>query len=112
MEARFEMGEVLLTASILEVLSQFLIRIVPRDSALTDQLLKCMPRNPSEFGCLPEWEDLLSVKREGKLGPKSRLHLRHWQPQAARNRFRDFDVQGHGVNLTFDLILHRAQLQS
>gem|GEM_PF-5399202 len=40
MEARFDIGEVLLTVSILEVLRQFVIRVMPRNLPLTDRISK------------------------------------------------------------------------
>jgi hypothetical protein len=54
MEARFEIGEVLLTASIVEVLGQFLIGIVARKLPLVNQTGECIAGSLREFGCLTE----------------------------------------------------------
>jgi hypothetical protein len=80
MEARFEMGEVLLSARIFEVLSQFLVRIVTRYLALANQVSKLQPGSSSEFGRLSKGQYALGVESDGKLNPKTRLHLRHEQP--------------------------------
>ena len=69
MEARFEMGEVLLTARIFEVLSQFCVRVVPRDFTLTNQVCESITRLAGKFRRLAERQDALSIKRDGKLNP-------------------------------------------
>lgn len=107
MEARFEMGEVLLTARIFEVLSQFCFRVVPRYLALTNQVREAIPGSPCEFGCLAERQDALCIKRKGKLNPQARLHLRHGQPKAAGDGLRYVEMQGHRA-YQFPSILQRT----
>jgi hypothetical protein len=46
-EARFEMGEGLLTASIVEILGQFVIRVVTRNRPLSKQLGELIAGNSS-----------------------------------------------------------------
>ena len=54
MKARFEIGEVSLTASIFEILGQFLIGIMARKLPLVNQAGERIARSPREFGCLTE----------------------------------------------------------
>jgi len=111
MEARFEMGEVLLSARIFEVSSQFLVRIVTRYLALANQVSKLQPGSSSEFGRLSKGQYALGIESDGKLNPKTRLHLRHGQPQAASNGFGYVKMQRHGcfLSLLADFTKNRAK---
>ncbi len=95
MEARFEMGEVLLTASIFEVLGQFLIRVVARNLSLSNQVGEPVTGNSGQLGRLAERQDALRIKCKRKFDAQARLHLRHGQPQTAGYGLRDVKMQRH-----------------
>ncbi len=64
MNARFEIGEVLLTARIVEILRQFVFGIMPWDIAAGDKFAECETAEPGEFTCFAKRENLLGVKRD------------------------------------------------
>lgn len=68
-EARFEMGQVLLTARIFKVLRQFRFREMARYFALANQLSESIAGNSGEFARLAERQDALRIQRNGKLSP-------------------------------------------
>ena len=54
MDARLEMGDVLLTASIVQVVRQVVLGVVTGNVAVADQIGKGVARNGGEFGSLAE----------------------------------------------------------
>ena len=101
------MGEVLLTARIFEVLSQFCFGVVPRYLALTNQVREAIPGSTCQLRCLAKRQDALRIESKGKLNPQARLHLRHRQPQTAGNGLRYVEMQGHRA-YQFPFILQRT----
>jgi hypothetical protein len=71
MEARFEIGEVLLTASISKVLGQFLMGIVARQLPFVNEGGKCIPGNGGEIGGFPEGQNALRVEGDGEFRAQS-----------------------------------------
>ena len=67
MIARFEIGEVLLATSIKGVLRQLLVAVVPRDSALPNQLAEEHSTHLRQFGGLAERKRSLTVEGNRKL---------------------------------------------
>ena len=82
-EARFEIGEVLLTASIFEALSYLLLRVMTRYFALSQESRELMPGDSGQFRGVPKRQDALGIERDAKLSPQTRFHLRLWKQQAA-----------------------------
>ena len=99
MEARFEIGEVLLTASIGKVLGQFLIGIVARQLPFVSEGGKCIPGNGGEIGGFPEGQNTLRVEGDGEFRAQSRLDSRKRQAQAASHGFRNVEMKGHVVGV-------------
>lgn len=97
MEARFEIGEVLLTASIGKVLGQLLIGIVARQPPFVNEAGKCISRNAGKIGSFPKGQNELRVEGNGELSTQSRLDFRKRQTQAASYGFRNIEVDYHGV---------------
>src|SRR5208337_3280981 len=65
--ARFERGEVLLTARIVEILSQLVFRVVPRNVALGDKVGKGETRRFRELAGLAKRENPTSIESDRKL---------------------------------------------
>ena len=101
MYASAEMGEVLLTARISDVLRNFILRIVARDVPLADQLGKGKARNFSEFGGFAEGENALGVERHSKLGPQTNFNLRSWKLETVGHGFRNIEMIGHALPSSF-----------
>ena len=92
MEARFEMGEVLLTARILDILRQFHIREMARYFATTHKVSESIAGSSSKFARLAERQNALRIKRDGKLSAETGFHLWLRQAQAAGDGLRYIEV--------------------
>jgi hypothetical protein len=96
MDARFEIGEVLLTASIVEVLDQFSFAVMARDVAGGDEVGERETGEAGEFGGLGEGQDFLGVKGEGEFREEARFDVSGGEADAVGDGLGDFQVDGHG----------------
>jgi hypothetical protein len=95
------MGEVLQTASILKVLGEILLCIVPRNVALAGQVGECEASEFGQFGGLAERKNALRIERQGKLHAKPGLDFGHREANAICNGVRYVEVVSHSS--TFSL---------
>ena len=83
MEARLEIGEVLLTARIVEVLRQFVAGVVTGNLAAGEKVGEGKPGDIGELARLAQGKDALGIERNRKLGAQARLDLRQGKPFSA-----------------------------
>ena len=95
MLARFEIGDVLLTASIFEVLRQVAVGVVTRNVATRDQFGERKSARTGQFAGLTERKNTLRIKRKGEFSSQARLNLRNWQAKAAGYGFRNVEMKCH-----------------
>lgn len=66
MMARLEIGEVLLTANIGEILRQILVAVVTWNAALAHQLIEKNPAHFRKLRCFAQGQHSLGVQRDGQ----------------------------------------------
>jgi len=82
MAARLDIGEVLLTASIVEVVQQV---VFVWNIAVAYQIGEGVAGDACELGRLSEGQNALGVKRNRELAAQVRLNFREGQPDAMSN---------------------------
>ena len=95
MAARLDIGEVLLNASIVEVVPQVVCSVVARNLAVAYQIGQGVSRDAREVGRLAEGQNALGVERNRELSAQVQLNLRYWQPDAIGNRIGDIEMKRH-----------------
>jgi hypothetical protein len=75
MIARFEIGEVLLTASIDEIERQVVLGVMAWNIAACYEVGEGITGGTGKFACLPEGEDALGIEGNGEFAAKAGLDL-------------------------------------
>ncbi len=84
-----------LTASIVEVVGQIVLRVVARYVALADQIGEGIARDARQLGRFAEGKYALCVKRNGQFRAQARLNLRLRQADAVGDGFGNVEVVRH-----------------
>ncbi len=92
-----EIGEVLPTARIIEVLRQFVAGVVTGNLAASEKAGEGKPGDIGGLARLAKGKDALGIERNRKFGAPARLDLRQGKPKAACNGFRNIGMKGHSV---------------
>ena len=95
MMARFERGEVLLTARMVEILRQLALRVVPRDVAPGSEIGKGETGKFTQFAGLAKRENPLSIEGHRKLGAQPWLDFWRRKPETSGNRVGDLELKHH-----------------
>ena len=114
-EARLEKGDVLLTASIAEVLRQLILTIMPGNFALRREISESIPGHTGELGRLSKGKNCLCVKRQSEFRAQAGFNLRLRKAETSSDRLRDVQMIGHGlfneVCLLFIVAGHMAEVR-
>ena len=115
MQAKLDIGEVLLTAGILEVFGQFLVAVMTGDSALCQYRGETKPVLSRQFRGFAEGQETLRIQSNGQFLAQALFGFRLWNAQTACNRignaecdvhrlFRINDSKSDSVDLALELV--------
>src|SRR5436189_2636921 len=95
MTAKFEIGDVLLTTSIGDVVRQLRVPVVPGNPSLSHHFPEEHSIHLGKFGGFAERKRPLRIERDGKLGPEALRNLSLWNAEALDHRVRNIQGQPH-----------------
>lgn len=102
MEARLEMGEVLLAARIGKVLRELFLRVVSSDVTLGEQVSKAPTGKLCKFIRLAEGQNSLRIEGDRKLGSQTRRDLGRWKPEALSDGLGNIKTNCHSSRLPYE----------